>query len=240
MKKTLICGMASLALAAMPTFGVFAESLQGDSETGYFTGSKSVTAGEVDETIYSVDIDWGDMVFDWKYNFVANNFGFKARLGCEGYSTTVDGFDFLNQAKENGTLYADSNCSTLQTDELVNGNTYYRKTGIGGHFYIQDSSVNGRVTVQASFVPREDYDWVVGKFASSYELNVTTGEVTYAEDSDNGYLVSQLGGPTGRFYHSWLHLETNGDSVSSESVTAEDTIGTIVVSIEPDTTPITD
>ena len=226
MKKSLICGIASLALAAAPALSTFA--------LGTGTQTHDVTVGEVDETVYSVEIDWGNnMVFNWKYSYDTNSFGFKPNLGCEGY--VMSGADIhLTQAQEDGRLYSDNTCTTLQTGELENGTSYYQKTAIGGHIHVEDSSINGRVKVHASFTPDENYDWVVGKFAGTYEHNLTTGEIAYSDDFEDGYLVPQLGSIGYAIYHSWLHLETDNNLVSSESITSNDTIGTGTLTIEPD------
>ena len=236
MKKTIIGGIASLAIAATPVLSVFAEApTVGDSTTGYFTGTKNVTVGDVDETVYSVDIDWGDnMVFDWKYNYNQNSFNFTPRMGCEGY-VMHEGDVFLNQARVDGKLYSDDSCSTLQTDVLVNGDTYYAKSAIGGHIMVTDSSVNGRLKVNAGFVASEDYDWLTGKFASSYDYNWSTGEIEYSDDLFEGNLVSQLGSANSAIYHTWLHFEKNTDSaIPTEAIHENDRIGLIIINIEPD------
>ena len=86
MKKSLICGIASLALAAAPALSTFA--------TGLGSQTQDIMAGEVDETIYSVDISWGDMTFDWKYDYSANTFGFATKIVCSeigiGAGTVLD------------------------------------------------------------------------------------------------------------------------------------------------------
>ena len=72
MKKALILAtiLGSLLPAIMPAFGAYAVDSQ----------SHDVTVGEVDETIYSVDIYWGgDLAFDWKYDEETNSHDFRAK-----------------------------------------------------------------------------------------------------------------------------------------------------------------
>lgn len=217
-----VLACSAISGLAMPLANTFAE--------GTGSQTRDVTVGEVDETVYSVDINWGDMTFDWKYNEETNKYGFKAHLGCEGY---VAGVEALTSAKNNGILYSDSACSTLQTGELISGTSYYEKTEVGGKIRVVDSSVNGRVKARASFSTEDDYDWVIGKLASTYTLTVNTGEIEYGEDLVDGLLPARQGLSI-RAYDGYLHLEKDDSQVSAESISTSDKIGTLTITIEPD------
>ena len=70
MKKNLLVGIIGLSALALFTTNVNAETidLENVSETG-----KSVIVGEVDVPVYSVDITWGDLTYDWKYDDVTKS-----------------------------------------------------------------------------------------------------------------------------------------------------------------------
>ncbi len=241
MKKVLTCGVASLALATIPVLSVFAEAPQsGNSETGYFVGSKNTTVGDVDETIYSVDITWGDMAFDWKYDETKNTYDFKPHFGCEGYTASSADDSFLNAALNGGQLYSDNTCSTLQTEALVSGRTYYQKSEVGGRISVKDMSENGKVKAYAGFVAADDYNWVVGHIAGTYTQVLGSDEINYGEDLADGLLRTRGGNVGNRAYDGWLHLENSDRQVFRDSISTSDRIGTIILSIEPDMTPISD
>lgn len=232
MKKTIICGIASLAMAAAPVFSAFAEPPQaGSSTSGNMIGTHDVTVGEVDETVYSVDISWGDMTFDWKYDSEKNEYGFKARLGCSGYLMSADD-TYLTAAKEENILFSDDSCSVLQTSELINDTTYYMKDNVGGSIKIEDLSVNGKVKANASFLAEEGYEWVVGKFSNTYTLTPQTGDIEYGEDLNNG-LLEKLPNSSG-IYYGWLYFEKANSQMPSGAISTSDKIGTVTVTISPD------
>ena len=254
MKKTIICGLACLSLAAAPSFGVFAESLQGDPSTGYFTGSHDATVGEVDETIYSVDLSWGDMTFDWKYARDLNKYGFEPSRECVStYYHSGDGFSSLEF--EAGAIYSDANCTTVVTEEPADDTLVYDLSTFKNHISVQDRSTNGKVKVLASFTPVEKYNWVTGEFMSGgaytdsesiTHLNVPrenylriAGDLYYYFDevySDGVIPATENTIVDGEGFHfARLMLRTkDGTDLSGVDVSADDKIGTIIIAIEPD------
>ncbi len=238
MKKILMCGVASLALAAIPVFGAFAEAPQsGNSETGYFVGSKNATVGDVDETIYSVDLTWGDMVFDWKYDENTNGFNFQEQPGVKQLVSTMgDGFDWLTNEKDKGFIYEDESCRTRFTGEIADGVSYYwcPAYDASGVVKLSDNSINGRVKATASFTPSDDYDWVTGRFGL-WEMN--SGNLVFNE-SENGefqqYVDTNWDGSSVVYTMLDLKLEKNEEALGSTSVSTSDRIGTVIISIEPD------
>ena len=237
MKKTIVCGIASLALAATPVFSAFAEAPQnGNSQTGYFTGSKSVNVGEVDETIYSVDINWGDLVFDWKYNNQKNEFEFRAHWGCTGDWTWTEAGSYGM-----GDYYTDDTCTTKYTDYVEGTSGLYHKDP-HNNITVTDNSVNGRIETSVSFTPVEKYSWVVGKFANQMTTTIdrSSETITYGEDIVGGILPKVITVQP-KYYGATFYLEKDPNAVvTAESISTSDKFGTIILSIEPDTTPITD
>ena len=236
MKKIIICGVASLTMATMPLFSAFAvdASITGDS-------AKDVTVGEVDETIYSVDITWGDMSFDWKYNALTNGYAF---LGKETSCQLPAERDIYNLAVL-GNLYSDYECTTPVEGEVSLGENYYSNVTTAYDIKVWDESVNGRVKAQASFTPSEKYTWVKGVFS---DIAMSFPMYVYADNNFDGYtetdgtLTNKMGisAPVaGQPIHTlsdvMFHLEVNEEAeIDLGSIVAGDKIGTVTINIEPD------
>ena len=240
MKKALLAGAASLALAAMPALGVFAETPT--------NGTHDVTVGEVDQTVYEVDITWGDMTFDWKYDLYTNSFNFKPGTTNECFSagpaSDVENRDqrLYTLQKENN-LFSDDTCSTLAGDgnpytleQLSEGVTYYYK-GHSNRFSITDYTQNGRVSVSASFTPEDKYNWVNGKIghygAPCEGQETTDGSDCSAEVLTNGFIpaIKVRDGVSYPAYLSELYLEKTSDPANPELITTADKIGTVTINI---------
>lgn len=225
MKKSLIAGAASLALAAMPVVSTFAVPPQAASEGGYFTGFKDVTVGEVDETVYSVDIDWGDMTFDWKYDAEANEFNFQPHKRCMAIANNDSTTSVLMTLQEQGKLYNDlTSCETPAASPL--DAEMYAYLAPDGGIGVYDSSTNGKIKAKLSFSASEEYSWVNGKFGT---WSVLSGD-TFIEYA-NEYLPMAYNGSS----YGNLVLEKNSNyDASAESVATNDKIGTVTITIEPD------
>ena len=223
MKKSIICGIASLAMAAAPVFSAFAEAPQAGTADGYFMGSKDATVGEVDETIYSVDLYWGDMTFDWKYAKDINKLGFEPSRSCMG-ETYQHGDYITNKEFDGGILYADATCTTVLEEEPADDTIVYSKSEFENHLSVTDNSVNGKVKVSLSHmdISRENY-LVLGEDIYYY----------YGESYADGILTENPGFP-GTFYAN-LVLRTDSETdLSGIDIESEDKIGTITLNIEPD------
>lgn len=209
---------------AMPLSNTFAE--------GTGSQTRDVTVGEVDGTIYSVDINWGDMIFDWKYNEETNRFGFQHHSICHAVSTVADGIDWLESEKNNGNIYSDESCMNVFTDEIAYNTTYYyRVSRSEAVMDVTDRSTNGKVKVKASFTPTDNYSWVSGRFSSIAYLAEQGG---YSQDLDDGYLKAVAGNQVSTVLNGILYLEGDNTHVTSDAVHAGDKIGTITLTIEPD------
>lgn len=234
MKKALLAGAASLALAAMPALGVFAETPT--------NGTHDVTVGEVDQTVYEVDITWGDMTFDWKYNSEANTFNFKPAKSSECISAgSLQGIEFYDQVfydlQNDKNLFSDSTCSTLTEGELSEGVTYYKKS-YTNNIAVVDYTENGRVAVSASFAPEDSYNWVRGKIGYMQDT-CTREEAIAGADCQKEYVdgfapaMKVLPGGSGYapVYLSNLYLEKISDPANPELITTADKIGTVTINI---------
>lgn len=256
MKKKLFGALMLTTMFALPVFANADEV----KEPADFNDEKTVVVGEVDTTVYQVDIEWGNFSYDWKYDRDTNKFGFKANLGCEGAGQMGDGnliTESLEYFKSNNLLYSDNTCSTLQTSELVDGTAYYAKTQVGGFVRILDESVNAKIKANASFTPSQDYGWISGKFYKSLTFSPVSGKIQYFNQISDGYLSENtdpipefeepleiqtiLRGfdqPTSEYHRAftaWLSLDVNDQVIQSNTITSEDVIGTVTIQISQDT-----
>lgn len=223
------------------------------------TYSKDVIVGEVDETIYSVDISWGDMVFDWKYNEGLGRFIFSPQFGCYGVALAgyrrdeqaySDAAAYLAAAANLGHLYTDEECSAVTHDGNVDDDTiYYIKYFPKNNISVVDLSYNGHLEATASFETAEGYDWVDGKFADDYAISNEYEIVTYYETIDgvrtimnpedqiaSEHHISLAQGAMATILSKKLFLRPKAGTIAnSSSVTAGDKLGTITVTISPKT-----
>lgn len=243
MKKSLALGMASLALAVAPVFNVFAE----EPQEGNLGESHDVTVGEVDETVYSVDIDWGDLSFDWKFDWASNSFNFKAHPRCLGwgvdYGTYATGWneEWLQSMQRAGRLYSDEGCSVKYEGELQQDAPAYTTSETPGNYImVEDTSINGRLFAMAEFVPSDGYDWVTGKF-DPYALIRTSGSVDYFDNFDAfaGAAREDYGSEFGMgdsdsiIFNSYLNLSKKSDTTAEQeaTITSGKKIGTVEITI---------
>lgn len=244
MKKILVAAAASLSLAAMPIVGAFAID---SSDAGQGDTTKDVKVGEVDETIYKVHINWGDMIFDWKYDENTKSFDFKSSLKCTsigggpGSAVSGDTDDFLSQAYSAGRLFTDDQCSTAYTGSSSDINSattrYYTPVSAdSGAIIIADTSENGAVTANVSFTAESDYSWTTGEF-SNWVGVTPAGEVKYWDDMSDKpadpYYAAGIAGPN-IIYNKVFHVKkASGASVDPQSVSTNDKIGTITINVAP-------
>ena len=239
MKKALILAtiLGSLLPAIMPAFGAYAVDSQ----------SHDVTVGEVDETIYSVDIYWGgDLAFDWKYDEETNSHDFRAKKSCfamrgdvayqgDWYGMGVQ--NYLSAAKGASLVYSDSECTNVYYGDIDPDTMYYSRIGVDGQIIVTDRSTNGSLSATMSFTPEENYNWVVGKTASIASVT-TDGRVHYYNDPDD--VPSNELWQRNRFENpifliqDYFYLEKAPDTdLSTKTVSANDKIGTLAINLTP-------
>ena len=242
MKKSIICGIAAFAMAATPMFSVFAEAPQAGTADGYFMGSKDATVGEVDETVYSVDLNWGDMVFDWKYNPITNGYAFVSNTICQ-MPAELD-VQYLSII---GNLYSDYACTeAVKSDGPIEleGHNYSSMIPSFSTIKLQDNSINGKVKARASFAPSDNYSWVNGVFsdlALSNPRYVYTTNTFDSYEASDGTFKSGMGSiplpgePLRQNSYVLFHLEIDEEAeYDANSVSPNDKIGAITINIEPD------
>lgn len=201
-----------------------------------FNDEQTVVVGEVDTTVYSVDIEWGDLSYDWKYDKGTNSFGFKSPLACQGILANANyGLGRLQEAVEEGyKVYDDNQCSTPHTGDFVEGNVYYAQNGIYSSIRVLDNSINGRIKAKVEFNPSSSYNWVIGKFYQNYTLAPVTEKIEYQIELTDGYLpVYQL--EDTREMYGYLKLDVNNEYTGEKVVEQGSTIGTITLEISEDT-----
>lgn len=239
MKKSLLISAASLAIAATPVFSAFATDINitGDS-------SKSVTVGEVDAPVYSVDIDWGDLTFDWKYNPFVGEYTFLGKPTCMDIAGKSMGV--LSYLADQGNLYAESDFTCTGSKISAEDLDYSQPTGAyrgmmpgGALIELTDSSTNGRIKPSIAFTPEAKYSWVDGVFSTGnapliydYETN-SFGYGEYGEEITDGSMSPTMGGFDIAIYDVMMHLEVNDDMGNTEPITTGDKIGTVTINIEP-------
>lgn len=257
MKKIIAASVTSLALAAMPIFGAFAETV------GTGTQTHDVTVGEVEGPSYSVDISWGDLTFDWKYDEYIKKYTFKPQMSCteniklsefspdeEYYENQSEFFAYASYVDH---LYSDSECTTpvyIYDTGLDENTVYYTKTEPENRIQVLDYSTNARVNATISFAADSEYDWLDGMFSDLVRVNEfeEVGYYSYNNESDeyvvlnpediheNSHFQYQARGGAGNIrIHGYFFLKKKQDATfDASSITAGDKIGTITINIEPD------
>ena len=240
MKKQLLAGAASLVFAVTPVLSTFAEAPQAGTADGYFTGSKDVTVGQVDETVYSVDIDWGDMAFDWKYDWKTNEHNFQPKMVCTS-GGVYDEEHFIAYRDSFGLYTGLCETPVSATDEFAVETTYsyYSYDTIR----VKDYTANGRLKVSASFASTDDYEWVTGKIgdwsthcSKAPEENMTCSR-NFNNHEDGSLLYNSTNVDTHGAYRLLLgsfKLEKIPGMGNTEPIATGDKIGTITLDITPD------
>lgn len=219
-----VLACSAISGLAMPLANTFAEAPQAANAKGDMIGVHDVTVGEVDETVYSVDLSWGDMTFDWKYDAEANEFNFQPHKKCMGIANNDSTVSVLMSLQEQGRLYEDStSCETLATSPL-DAEMYATLVPDGG-IGMYDYTVNGKLKAKLSFTASENYDWVTGKFGDWVGPSMDT----FIEFTDE-YLPTS----NNTSYGSLVLEKNNNYDASAISVTTSDKIGTVTITIEPD------
>lgn len=220
-----VLACSAISGLAMPLANTFAE---GDLDGG----SHDVTVGEVDETEYNVDIDWGDMTFNWKYDYSTNAFKFVNTIACSELALVgSSGGEEIQVPSSylNYDLFQDSACTEPATAPY-NAPLYANLPNLST-IDVTDSTTNGRVKARASFSPEDDYSWVTGRFSSVAHID---NNYNFSQDLDNGYLEAVAAGQGSRSLNGILYLEGDSSHVTSDAVHAGDKIGTVTITIEPD------
>ena len=220
-----VLACSAISGLAMPLANTFAE---GDIDGG----SHDVTVAEVDETEYNVEISWGDMTFDWKYDYSANTFSFANKTTCSELALvgSPDGEEpDAPSSIFDGNLFQDDACTEPATAPY--SAPFYANLPNLSTIDVTDSTVNGRVKARASFSPEDDYSWVTGRFSSVAHID---NNYNFSQDLDDGYLEAVAASQSSTLLNGVLYLEGDNTHITSDVVHAGDKIGTVTITIEPD------
>lgn len=177
MKKGLVLGLIGLSSLFTLVGGVKAETLD---LTNVSTTGQTVTVGEVDAPVYSVDITWGDLTYDYKYNQVTSEYYWQSKKVCE--KLYLDQYGEMEHSYNNKELdiYWDDACENEMEYGIYNdfnealSHVYFTSDDPNGAGTIQilDNSVNAKIKPSVSWASESDYDFVNGKF--EYEGTIVT------------------------------------------------------------------
>lgn len=217
------------------------------------TSTKNVTVGDVEEPIYSVEIHWSDMKFDWKYQEYTKQFEFTSTVSCIPVTIAEERAAELNSKSNsylrNFGLYSDNECSSVVDDPVyVAGNTYYERSNYPEIFVI-DNSINGQVKAKATFSPSSKYNWVYGTLADGWgclaheAFGGLEDYCSYGVSSENESLLSNGYLPYNSRYseeigsrvlQAYMTLQYDTASSQTHNVVKDELIGTVTLEISPD------
>lgn len=160
-KRNLILGLIGCGLLFTQVVKAETLDLTNISETG-----QNVVVGEVETPVYSVDITWGDMTFDYVYNEATQEFEWQEQITCTKISEQQK--DYYQNLK----IFTNSTCTSLLVnkddytfDDLVYSEYYYSSSSEGaGQISILDNSENGGIIPSLYWESSEKYNYVNGKF----------------------------------------------------------------------------
>ncbi len=142
-------------------------------EAGSNSTDINVIVGDVATPIYSVDIEWDDLKFDYIYDYIENRYLFVPEKTCQQYSVDQEKYGqmvFDDSKDEYGNsfyLYTNDSCTERALGGGGNyepGKIYYaiypKRNGIS----IVDKSVGGAIAPSVTFKPEAKYSKINGKF----------------------------------------------------------------------------
>ena len=168
MRKNLFKLFASVSIFA----SLFAVNVQAlGVEEGNNSASESVTVGNVQTPVYSVDISWGDFAYDWVYESSTGEYRWEPSdvESCVRALPSVYDENAYTAAINEGNIYSDSSCSASTNSVAyadIESTTVFTKVTAPGasNINITDASTAGQIVPSVSWTPSTGYDWVTGKF----------------------------------------------------------------------------
>lgn len=198
MKKKIVFILMILSMF-VPFGRVSAETLESVSE-GSNSSTTNAVVGTVDAPIYSVEIEWDELKFNWVYDETSKVFGWEPDYSYE----CLENVELMDEETFNAelyNLYSDSTCSTKvdegtsYTDYETNYNNsvkYYVRSLYGevlNKIVITDYSENASIVPSVEWNSASDYDFVVGTFTY---LGKADGILITAEEYDEESFRTQL------------------------------------------------
>lgn len=188
MKKGLVLGLIGLGSLFTLVGGVKAETLD---LTNVSTTGQTVTVGEVDAPVYSVDITWGDLTFDYEYNQVTSQYYWRAKKECVKLVADDGGYNKISWINNEYDLYLDDQCKNeynketfnLDFEGAVEAELYYAAPDYEGAGYIQikDNSTNAQIVPSILWQSESKYDFVDAKFQYETPEGITCKLATKEE-----------------------------------------------------------
>ena len=170
-----LLGISAFALA----LNVNAATLD-SVEEGSNASSHDVTVGSVDVPVYSVDIEWDPLKFNWKYDSETGIYNWVPEVykECNLVPDWVKN-DEVNWDENKYNVYTDSTCDTRISQDLTYSevsdeleNYYFNAVGYPeNNIYINDNSTMGQIVPSVVWNAEDEYDFVNGKFI--YEGTIT-------------------------------------------------------------------
>jgi len=189
--KKLLMGIFGLTL--LLPLGVFAEVADIDSvEEGNNSANAEVTVGNVAVPVYSVELTWMNLSFDWVYDSENNTYGWVSTPSCEGYPPYGEGINIetdIREALASGKkLYTNNTCTNqiYEYDETVE--EYYYSYTVPTMIEIVDRSENGAIQPSITWNSTDEYSYVNGKF-SYYGNHIECAVVNDEDESE--YLITK-------------------------------------------------
>ena len=227
MKKILLMGIISFGALTLCLKGVKAETLDltNVSETG-----QSVTVGEVDVPVYSVDITWGNMTFDYKYNNETGQYYWKTKEDSQEYDMTP-GHILIEDNSKYGSIRPSIYWQSEQKYDFVDAHFYYEGfvecgvldenlfDNLDSDYIYTDATCETKLTDTNSIFEEGKY---YGAYASL--KNKLSGNLL----PDNSVNVGMDGK---EWYHLQFELVNNLNKESKLPITG-DKIGTVTISID--------
>ena len=234
MKKGLIMGIIGVG-SFLLMMGVKAETLD---LTNVSSTGQVVTVGDVDAPVYSVDITWGDLTFDYKYDNNTGEYYWSRAITCHELTDSFSAsYNFLDVFWD-GECEREIDVTKVDFATALTNNAYYAESGMNGTISITDNSTNARIVPSIAWQSESKYDFVKANFQYEGPVCNDAGECGAGwKDLTTSTLPNEArqenagsGITTGHYFLSF-DLENNP---AKESVmpTAGDKIGTITISID--------
>lgn len=132
-----------------------------DPLNGGTTGS--VVVGEVATPVYTANIFWDDLTFDWTYDNDTNSFGWTPASLCEREYVMVEDPEFEAKLAE-GKIYTDATCSTVTTERTEDDVYYSVRDREHVYLTIEDLSENGQIVPSIEWNAEANYSYTTGTF----------------------------------------------------------------------------
>ena len=185
MKNKLIKGLFGIGLVCM-LFGTVVYANTGSeiinsTEEGNNSVDADVTVGNVEAPVYSADLYWESLSFDWVYDNSTKSFDWAPTPICT-FFYPEDGMTFEDAFASGMSIYGDSTCSTKAEtyDESIQ-EYYYLRERENVFINITDLSQSGEIVPSVEWNSSEKYNNVIGKI-SYYDSDKSVCSVIESEE----------------------------------------------------------